>query len=99
MITFFCANCQEKYEVEDSDIDVENIGSYERQMGNENEYSIVEEFDCNKCGNHIKAEFNFWEYPMGALNYSEYSEEGCIITEEPDYQKLLISDQEQDYEN
>jgi hypothetical protein len=78
MIRLTCNNCGTDYQFEDSELDFDCVSSDERQMGPENEYVGQIEFDCDKCKNHITVEFDFWEYPIGALNYSEYSEEGCV---------------------
>jgi hypothetical protein len=105
MIRFKCNNCGKIHEYEDSELEYECIGSDpDRQMGVENEYLGTFELVCdgekdNKaCNNQIVVEFSFWEYPMLALNYSEYSEEGCIVLEEPDYQSYLHQQETDDYE-
>ena len=58
-------------------------------MGPERMYSATVDQECPSCQNHLAVEFNFWEYPELALNYSEYSEEGCVVIEEPDYLAYL----------
>jgi hypothetical protein len=60
-------------------------------MGTETEHLGTIEFVCknHSCKNSIVAEFNFWEYPMNTLNYSEYSEDGCVVINEPDYQNYI----------
>ena len=92
MIKLKCNECGKIHERDDSELDYEPVGSdSDRQMGIEFEYSGVIEIDCDgeNCENHIEVEFNFWEYPAMALNYSEYNEEGCIVIDEPDYQRYL----------
>ncbi len=101
MIRLKCNNCGTEYKYEDSELEVECTGSDERQMGPEKMYSGTLDFNCEKCDNHIIAEFNFWEYPVLVLNYSEYSEEGCVVLEEPNYHELLVAGEKQgneDYE-
>lgn len=102
MIRLTCNNCGKNHEIEDSNLDYECVGSDpDRQMGTENEYLGTIDFECDgeNCNNHIVVEFNFWEYPVMALNYSEYSEEGCVVTEEPDYQSYLTSSENDNYED
>ena len=91
MIVINCNNCGTRYEFKDSKLNYTCLESNERQMGTEKMYSGTIEFSCNKCQNNIIVEFSFWEYPVQALNYSEYNEEGCIVTEEPNYQSYLIN--------
>ena len=105
MIRLKCNNCGKIHEYKDSELEYECIASDpDRQMGVENEYlGTIEricdgEKDNKDCNNHIVVEFNFWEYPMLALNYSEYSEEGCVVLEEPDYQAYLYQPETDDDE-
>lgn len=97
MIKLRCNNCSKIYEFKDSHLEIECVGSdTERQMGTENEYSGTIEFGCEACKNEIIVEFNFWEYPIMTLNYSEYNEEGCVVLEEPDYKSYLTNNEEED---
>lgn len=99
MIRLKCNNCDKIREFQDSDLEYECIASDPtRQMGTEREYSGNIDFNCDNCDNHILVEFNFWEYPVLALNYAEYNEEGAIVLEEPDYQKYLSKGEEGHYE-
>ncbi len=100
MIRLKCNNCDKIHEFQDNYLKYECIGSDpDRQMGTENEYEGILEFNCDNCENHIIAEFHFWEYPSMALNYSEYKEEGCVILEEPDYQTYLTDPEIDNYED
>jgi len=105
MIRFSCNNCGKIHERENSELDYEPVGSDpDRQMGTETEYLGTIDFECDgqvdgkECNNHIIIEFSFWEYPQMALNYSEYSEEGCVVLEEPNYQTYLTEPETDDYE-
>lgn len=98
MIVIYCNNCGTRHEFEDSELDYTCVESNERQMGTENMYSGSIEFTCNICQNNIIVEFSFWEYPVKSLNYSEYNEEGCIVTEEPNYQSYLINPEKENDE-
>ena len=97
MIRFQCNSCKKVYEYPDNELDYDCVSSDERQMGTENEYSGTFDFECEKCNNPIIVEFNFWEYPQGALNYSDYTEEGCVVLEQPNYQSFL--NQNENYED
>ena len=98
MIRLICNTCKTENVREDSEVPFECVSTEERQMGAENMFSGTIEMDCQNCGSHLAVEFNFWEYPVLSLNYSEYSEEGCVVVEEPDYQAYLQSN-EQDNED
>lgn len=91
MIKFTCTNCGNSHEISQLEIKYENVGINERQMGTETEYLGHYEKNCKYCDNLMIMEFNFWEYPKMALNYSEFNQEGCIITEEPDYQSIITN--------
>ncbi|MDH4472290.1 MAG: hypothetical protein QE487_06760 [Fluviicola sp.] len=96
MIRIKCKKCGTDYSFEDSEIEFECVGSDERSMGTENAYSAEIEYDCEKCGNSMRAQFDLWEYPIGAYNYSEYLSFGCTVLEEPNYWKYLQEEPEPD---
>lgn len=79
-ITIKCENCDQLIEVE---TDVDCIGRYERQMGEECEYEAVAEEDCHKCGSLLYVKMSIWEYPVGALNNLETEVDGAKIIGEP----------------
>ncbi len=99
MIRLKCNNCGKIYQFEDAELDYECVGSDpDRQMGPEHEYSGKIELSCDRCRNQLIVEFNFWEYPSLVLNYAEYNVEGCLVLEEPDYNKYLNDSELNGYE-
>lgn len=89
MIKFSCNQCGLFYEIDDTGLDFECVSTSERQMGTEKEYSGRIEQSCDTCLNQMIIEFSFWEYPYNVLNYYEYNQEGCIVSEEPDYNSYI----------
>lgn len=66
--------------------DWEACGGAERSMGQETEYKSVEYVHCPTCDEQIEIEFHLWEYPVGAVNYTDtYVEGGEIISEVPNF--------------
>lgn len=55
--------------------------STQRNMGSENCYTAKQEFICD-CGIDISVEFNTWEYPVGMVNMSNSTVNGCTINKE-----------------
>lgn len=54
MIRLKCNNCDKIHEIQDNDLEYECIASDpDRQMGTENEYEGILEFDCENCKKHI----------------------------------------------
>lgn len=81
-LRFKCDSCGKIhiYHKSDFDLDFDCIESSERSMGNENHYEAIEIFDC-ECGNQITANFEVWEYPIGAHNYDSLTLKGGEILE------------------
>ncbi|MCL2246736.1 MAG: PIN-like domain-containing protein [Lentimicrobiaceae bacterium] len=79
---FKCNKCgrTHRYLERDLDLEFECVGSSERNMGAENQYTATEYFEC-KCGNDIYATFEVWEYPMGVHNYNSVEIEGADLIE------------------
>jgi len=84
-----CDICTRDYSFDDGDLDL-NAGSIKEPPGSSKKvYSGIFSGECDYCGNLISVEFEFYEYPEGVLYSSNISENGCVIKEEPDYQKLI----------
>ena len=69
-LTYKCSKCKKinKAYKDAFELDFEYVGSDDREMGHENEYTAIEYFNC-ECGNEIEATFGIWEYPVGTHNY------------------------------
>ncbi|MBB3045901.1 hypothetical protein FHR99_000137 [Litorivivens lipolytica] len=57
------------------------VSSEERGMGPEVEYEGELECECPNCGNVLLVRHSAWEYPVGALNYSENYVSGGELVE------------------
>lgn len=81
-LRFKCDSCGRihSYHKSEFDLDFDCIEISERSMGNENHYEATEVFDC-ECGNQIEANFEVWEYPVGAHNYDSVTLEGGELLE------------------
>lgn len=83
-----CDKCGSENTVNYDDLyfDWETWGGSERSMGPETEYKSTEYIHCPTCGEQIDIAFHLWEYPVGAVNYTEvYIERGEIISDIPDF--------------
>lgn len=83
-----CDKCGSEITVNYDDLyfDWETWGGSERSMGPETEYKSTEYIHCPTCGEQIDIAFHLWEYPVGAVNYTEvYIERGEIISDIPDF--------------
>ena len=89
MIRVICNKCHKEHTRGDDEFQPQLEGTEERSMGTESFYSDTIVFECDNCKNELEIELNFWEYPIGALNYSDVKTTGCIIIEEPDYLKYI----------
>ncbi|MBY6035064.1 hypothetical protein KUV80_00260 [Fictibacillus nanhaiensis] len=57
--------------------------SYERNMGSEISYLFYATIKCPECFNEIDLKINSWEYPIGALNYSDFEISGGTYLQKP----------------
>lgn len=76
-LKFKCNKCSRIhiYGKSEIELDFDCIDSIERSMGTENHYLARVNFEC-ECGNLIEADFEVWEYPVGAHNYDSIELEG-----------------------
>ncbi|NOS92553.1 MAG: hypothetical protein HOP30_11565 [Cyclobacteriaceae bacterium] len=79
--TFQCHECMSEYtvNVDDFSLEYDCVDGSERQMGPENHYEATQDFQCPNCKNWISAIFNIWEYPVGAINYTEIELDGAEL--------------------
>lgn len=93
MIKLSCNSCNKIHSFKDDSVHIHTLGTDVRQMGIETAYSGMLEAECSNCGNRMRAEFSFWEYPKGTLNFKEIDSQGCAVVEEPDYINSYINDE------
>lgn len=75
---FRCSNCKCRHVLRSRDFDLEAVGGSDRGMGEEIQYAADVDIECDECGQEIHLHFDVWEYPVGAINYSDHSETGAI---------------------
>ena len=71
-----CNQCNHSFGIDAADLDIEQTGADERQMGYEIYYSGEVEVSCPKCRNLIKVTYEASEYPIGMPNYHETNARG-----------------------
>ncbi|MDP3269808.1 MAG: restriction endonuclease [Legionella sp.] len=74
-----CTNCQNLLLIDASDLDIDQVGSDERQMGAEIFYSGDINIVCPKCNNDIKLGYEASEYPIGVPNFSDTNAYGARV--------------------
>lgn len=74
-----CDKCGKSFSIDASDLDVDQVGAEERQMGAEIFYAGKVELQCPTCRNEIEISYEASEYPVGAPNYSETHAHGAQI--------------------
>jgi hypothetical protein len=88
-----CKKCQKIHDICPEEIDDPEINSDERSMGYEIQYIWEHELICDRCKNNLKITIEGYEYPVGILNYQEFSSEGCSIIVEPSLEITSIDDE------
>lgn len=71
-----CNQCNHSFGVDAADLDIEQTGADERQMGAEIFYGGEVEVICPKCRNSIDITYEASEYPVGMPNYHETNARG-----------------------
>lgn len=74
-----CVNCDSTFTIDAFDLDVNEVGAEEREMGTEVFYFGQTEFSCPKCGNKIEVEYEASQYPYGVANYDDINATGAKI--------------------
>ena len=70
-ISFKCDCCDEVLTVEYEELDVQQVGSDERQMGVEITYAGEAEIECSQCEHPNTVKYECTEYPIGSPNFDE----------------------------
>ncbi|REG91111.1 hypothetical protein [Flavobacterium aquicola] len=79
---FKCKKCLKNFEIEIDDFETDTY-SYERSMGNENQYNWNYIGNCPHCDNDLEISFDAYEYPVGMLNYEDSELTGCEFIIKP----------------
>lgn len=74
-----CAQCNHSFGVDAADLNIEETGYDDREMGTEVFYSGEMQVCCPKCRNLIEVEYEASEYPVGMPNYYETNARGGTI--------------------
>lgn len=74
-----CDKCGNSFSIDASDLDVDQVGADERQMGAEIFYAGEVKLQCPTCRNAIEISYEASEYPVGVPNYSETHAHGAQI--------------------
>lgn len=77
-ISFECEECGLKHFTTCSELDWDEVGGSERNMGVETEYEAEYTETCAQCGNNMNITFRCWEYPAGAENYRDVTVNGVV---------------------
>jgi phage FluMu protein Com len=61
--TIKCEKCSHIFDVDSEDVDIQQSGSDEREMGEEIFYFGYLESDCPQCGSNIELTYEASEFP------------------------------------
>ena len=81
-IVIKCDKCGKVNIIDKNDFDV-NTFSSERQMGTEVTHEFSAESNCSECNNDFNCIVRVYEYPIGALNYTDNDCDGGIFIVAP----------------
>ncbi len=76
-----CEQCGTLFKVAAEDLDIEQTGADERQMGTELLYTGQVNLECPTCDNEIELSYEASEYPIGIPNFSETHSKGAEVVE------------------
>lgn len=74
-----CEKCGNTFSIDADDLDIDQVGADERQMGVEIFYVGDVELQCPKCRNAIQVSCEASEYPVGVPNHSETHVHGAQV--------------------
>ena len=85
-----CDECECEHIIDANNFEIEIVDvdpGRDSGMGARTQYSGEYELSCtgcndNNCENSITIEVNYWEYPQGSLEESNFSSSGGTITQE-----------------
>jgi restriction system protein len=74
-----CKACGHHFHIDAEDLDIEEIGADERQMGPEIFHSGTADIVCPQCRNPIQVTLDTSEYPIGVSGFEETTATGADI--------------------
>ena len=82
-----CDECEHAHNIDASNFEIEVVDvdpGRDSGMGARTTYSGEYELSCEgeNCENNITIEVNYWEYPVGTLEDSEFKASGGTISQE-----------------
>ncbi|GIT97912.1 SAV_2336 N-terminal domain-related protein [Sulfurovum sp. TSL1] len=77
-ISFQCEECETEYFLDCNELEWEQVGGSERNMGAELEHEAEYYNTCGRCNNDMSITFSCWEYPVGMENFRDVSSQGVI---------------------
>ncbi|GAB3097966.1 hypothetical protein G8770_17485 [Aestuariicella hydrocarbonica] len=75
-LTYVCNRCRKSGTVEGKSLTFGEDTSPEAQDDEYVRYVAQYDTSCASCGNTVHIELDVWEYPVAAVNYCYYSEQG-----------------------
>lgn len=85
-VEYVCDSCGASDEIPMTDFTIECVGGSERQMGPENLYDVIYEFECTDCGADISLSFQVSEYPTEVLNFTLNNSTGAQTEGGPEFE-------------
>lgn len=85
-VEYVCDSCGASDEIPITDFTIECVGGSERQMGPENLYDVIYEFECTDCGADISLSFQVSEYPTEVLNFTLNNSTGAQTEGGPEFE-------------
>jgi restriction system protein len=85
-VKYTCDGCGGSDEIPVEDFSAECIGGDDRQMGTENLYDVIYEFECPNCTTDISLNFQLSEYPIEVLNFTINNSIGARTEGEPEFE-------------
>lgn len=96
--TIKCEKCSHIFDIDSDDLDIQQSGSNEREMGEELFYFGQAESDCPECGNKIEVTYDASEYPIGVPNFDETRADGAFIIHEFSSVEIYYDDEIYNYD-
>lgn len=87
-VKYICDSCEASDDILVEDFSIDCVGGGERQMGPENLYDVIYEFECSGCGEDISLNFQVSEYPTEVLNFTLNNSTGAQTDGSPEFEYI-----------
>lgn len=84
-VEYICDSCGASDEIPIEDFSIECVGGDERQMGPENLFDVIYEFECSDCNAEISLSYQVSEYPAEILNFTLNNSTGAQTEGGPEF--------------